>query len=60
MKVERFVREFASYQRQQIVNNPLLYGGGMNALRRIKQALQARAMGIITPEEAIRQIGFFD
>ena len=60
MKVERFIREFASYQRRRIVENPLLFGGGIEALRRINQALKMREAGTITAEEAIKEIGFFE
>lgn len=60
MKIERYIREYASAKRTALKNNSLINNGiKKEMLRRIDGALVARERGYITADEAIKLIGNF-
>ena len=57
MKVERFITEYAAYIRKAVKNNDLMNSGiKQELLRRCDAAIDARAHGYITADEAVRMI----
>lgn len=57
MKIERFIKEYANYQKKSISNNELMKPDvKQKALNRISNTLKAKERGIITVDETILSI----
>ena len=60
MKVERYIREYASAKRKAIIHNKLMNPGIQDELLyRIDCAVHAREDSVITADEAVMLIGGF-
>lgn len=55
--MERFIKEYANYQKKQIESNPLMKEEvKTEALKRIKHTLKVKEKGLITVDETIQSI----
>lgn len=55
--MERFIKEYANYQKRIISNNELMRPEIKNmAIKKINGALRARERGLIIPDDAVKLI----